>query len=347
MRVLVLGGTRFMGHFLVYRLLAAGHQVTLLNRGVTPDAFGDRVGRIRCDRAAGDLEQALGGRAFDVAVDFTAYTAADGRAAVGALGGGRVGHYLMISTGSVYLVRKGCPRPSRERDYDGPLLPEPADEADRAAWAYGMDKRGCEDVLAAAWHEHGFPATVLRIPMVNGERDPHRRLERYVARVLDGGPLLVPDGGEHPVRHVYSGDVVRAIVRLLLVPSTFGQAYNLCMEETPTLSELLALVAELLGAPARLVPVTSAALRDRGVDPVAMSPFSDRWMSTLDPAKARAELGFQHTPLRRWLETVITSLLANPPSEPPPGYERRAEELSLAASLDDARAAGAGNAGPA
>ncbi|AUX30203.1 MULTISPECIES: NAD-dependent epimerase/dehydratase family protein [Sorangium] len=339
MRVLVLGGTRFMGHFLVYRLLAAGHHVTLLNRGATPDRFGDRVARVRCDRAADDLAQALVGREFDAAVDFTAYTAADGRAAARALAGGRVGHYVMISTGSVYLVREGCPRPSRERDYDGPLLPEPEGEDDRAAWAYGMNKRGCEAALAAAFRDDGFPATVLRIPMVNGERDPHRRLERYVARVLDGGPLLVPDGGGHAVRHVYSGDVVRAIVKLLLVPSTFGQAYNLCMDERPTLAELLALVAELLGAPARLAPVDAAALRARGIDPVAMSPFSDRWMSLLEPAKARAELGFQHTPLRRWLETVITSLLANPPSDPPPGYERRADEVSLAGE--------AGNAGRA
>lgn len=336
MRVLVLGGTRFMGHFLVYRLLAAGHQVTLLNRGATPDAFGDRVARVRCDRAAGDLAQALGGREFDAAVDFTAYTAADGRAAGQALGGGRVGHYVMISTGSVYLVREACPRPSRERDYHGPLLPEPAGEKDREAWSYGMNKRGCEEEIAAAWQRDRFPATVLRIPMVNGERDPYRRLDRYIVRMLDGGPLLVPDGGGHPVRHVYSGDVVRAIVKLLLAPSTFGEAYNLCMDETPTLPEVLELIASLLGAPARLAPIPSAALRARGIDPVAMSPFSDRWMSLLDPAKAKAELGFQHTPLRRWLETVITSLLANPPSEPPDGYEKRADEIALAAELSGA-----------
>ncbi|WP_437870072.1 NAD-dependent epimerase/dehydratase family protein [Sorangium sp. So ce363] len=340
MRVLVLGGTRFMGHFLVYRLLAAGHQVTLLNRGATPDAFGDRVARVRCDRAAGDLAQALGGREFDAAVDFTAYTAADGRAAAQALGCGRIGHYVMISTGSVYLVREACPRPSRERDYHGALLPEPAGEEDREAWSYGVNKRGCEEEIAAAWQRDRFPATVLRIPMVNGERDPYRRLDRYIVRMLDGGPLLVPDGGGHAVRHVYSGDVVRAIVKLLLVPSTFGEAYNLCMDETPTLTELLELIASLLGAPARLAPIPSAAIRARGIDPVAMSPFSDRWMSMLDPAKARAELGFQHTPLRRWLETVITSLLANPRPEPPDGYEKRAEEIALAAEL--AGAAGGG-----
>jgi hypothetical protein len=47
--------------------------------------------------------------------------------------------------------------------------------------------------------------------MVNGERDHFRRLERYLFRMLDGGPVLLPDGGERPTRHVYSGSVVCAI----------------------------------------------------------------------------------------------------------------------------------------
>lgn len=336
MRVLVLGGTRFVGHFLVFRLLAGGHQVTLLNRGTTPDPFGDRVARLRCDRERDDLAKALGGGEFDVAVDFTSYNAADGRAVVEALGGGRVGHHVLISTGQVYLVRDGCPRPARETDYDGPLLPEPADAADHAAWAYGIGKRGCEDVLAAAWASDRFPTTVLRIPMVNGERDHQRRLERYLVRMLDGGPLLVPDGGEHRVRHVYGGDVVTAIVKLLLAPSTFGQAYNLAQDETPSLSELLALAAEVLGATPRFVPIPSAELRARGIDPVALSPFSGHWMSMLDPAKAVRELGFRHTPLRRWLETAITSWLAHPPGDHPPGFDprQRAQEIALAAAMD-------------
>ncbi|MCC2671118.1 MAG: hypothetical protein K0Q72_3589, partial [Armatimonadetes bacterium] len=49
MRVLVIGGTRFVGYFLSWRLLAQGHQVTLLNRGSAGDPFGERVERIRCD----------------------------------------------------------------------------------------------------------------------------------------------------------------------------------------------------------------------------------------------------------------------------------------------------------
>jgi nucleoside-diphosphate-sugar epimerase len=332
MRVLILGGTRFVGHFLVYRLLAAGNRITLLNRGVTPDPFGDRVERIHCDRTSDDLAKSLGARDFDAAVDFTAYTGADGRAVVQALGGGRVGHYVMISTGQVYLVREGCPLPAREGDYDGPVIAEPAGPTEHAQWAYGVGKRACEDVLVEAWSAERFPCTRLRIPMVNGERDHQRRIERYVARMLDGGPVLVPDGGGHVVRHVYSGDVVKAIQRLLLTPSTFGQAFNLSHEETPTLMDLLGLIAELLGASPRFVAMPAAELVTRGLDPVAISPFSSRWMSMIDPTKAVRELGFRHTPLRRWLELVVTSLLAHPPIDLPPGYRQRAEEIALASA---------------
>ena len=130
--------------------------------------------------------------------------------------GGRVGHYVAISTGQVYLVREGCPRPARESDYQGPLVPPPQDAYDRAQWDYGIGKRGLEDALARAWQDARFPATRLRIPMVNGERDHFRRIERYLFRLLDGGPLLLPGGGEHRTRHVYSGAVAKGILGLLL-----------------------------------------------------------------------------------------------------------------------------------
>ena len=79
--------------------------------------------------------------------------------------------------------------------------------------------------------------------MVSGERDHFRRIERYLWRMLDGGPLLLPGGGEHLTRHVYSGSVVRAILALLGHAATFGQAYNLAQDETPTLRELLTALA--------------------------------------------------------------------------------------------------------
>jgi nucleoside-diphosphate-sugar epimerase len=312
----------------VLRLLAAGHRVTLFNRGRLQDTLGDRVERLRGDRTTEDFGRLVGSRSFDAAVDFAAFQGEDGRSAVAALAG-RVGHYVVISTGQVYLVREGCPKPAREGDYAGPLMEQPEDAYDRGQWDYGMGKRALEDALADAWVSRRFPCTRLRIPMVNGERDHFRRLERYLWRMLDGGPLLLPEGGDRVTRHVYSGAVVKAILGLLGRKETFGQAYNLAQEETPTLRELLSKTAELLGARPRLVDVPADRLRAAGLDPLALSPFSGTWMSFVDPARARAELGFRHEPLASYLDKIVCSFLAHPPAEPPPGYELRAREREL------------------
>jgi len=323
-----------VGQELAWRLLAAGHEVTLLNRGTRDDSFGERVTRLRADRTSPAFAEVLGRREFDAVVDFAAFTGSDGASAARVLKD-RVGHYVMISSGQVYLVKATAaasggarlPVAMREVDYDGPLMAEPPrGHLDHGEWEYGMGKRACEDALAAAWEEARFPATRLRIPMVNGERDYYRRVEGYVWRMLDGGPLLVPDGGTRPTRHVYSGAVVRAILSLLGDERTFGQAYNLCQQETPTLRELLGTIAELLGARLRLTDVSSEALRTVGLEPSLVSPFSTRWMSFLDPSRAVAELGFAHEPFRVYLDKVVTSLLAHMPKEPPPGYAGRAKE---------------------
>ena len=332
MDVLLIGGTRFLGPLLVFRLLAGGHKVTILNRGTRPDPFGallPRVEGIVADRRSPQLVNAVSGRTFDVVVDFAAYEEADVTGAITALRG-RVGHYFLISTGQVYLVREGCPRPASERDYFGPLLARPQDSQDLDGWSYGMGKRACEDTLHAAWENEGFPATRLRIPMVSGERDYHRRMEGYLFRMLDGGPVILPDGGARQTRHVYGGEVVRAITAMMGDKQTFGQAYNLCQEETPTLAELLAILAELLGASPRFASVPSADLVAAGLTPSLVSPFSTRWMSFVDPAKARETLGFHHLPLREYLGRIVASFMANPPAEPPQSYAHRGKECQIA-----------------
>jgi nucleoside-diphosphate-sugar epimerase len=244
---------------------------------------------------------------------------------------GQVGHYVFISTGQVYLVLDPRPAMARETDYEGRVMPPPpAGHPDREDWEYGVGKRAAEDVLTGAFARTGFPSTRLRIPMVSGERDHKRRWEGYLWRMLDGGPVLVPDGGGHRLRHVYSRDVAAAIAAFLGEPRTFGQAYNLCQEETPTLVEVLGEAARLLGAPLRLQEVPRAAVEAAGLDPVRVSPFSGRWMSFLDPARAREELAFKATPLGTALASIVASFLAHPPADRPDGYADRAREIELA-----------------
>ena len=329
MHVLVVGGNRFVGYELAWRLLAGGHRLTLFNRGTRPDPFGDRVERLRGDRTQGGFGRLLGDHRFDAVVDFAVFRGEEAAEAVGALRD-RAGHYVMISTGQVYLVREPRPSPARESDYDGELMAEPPAGKEKEEWDYGMGKRAAEDVLTEAWARARFPSTRLRLPMVNGERDYHRRLEGYLWRLLDGGPIILPDGGERPIRHVYGAAVARAIATLLGRADTFGEAYNLAQDETPTLREMLTITAELLGAPPRFVPLLAPDIQAAGLDVAAVSPFSGRWMSFLDPRRAKAELGFRHEPLREYLGRIVAAFLAAPPASPPPSLARRADERALA-----------------
>lgn len=326
MRVLVIGGNRFMGVSLVWRLLFAGHRVTVLNRGNLPDPFGDRVERVQVDRTTDAFDAALAGRAFDRVVDLAGFTGDDVTRTLRVLGP-RLGHYLFVSTGQVYLVREGCPRPAREDDYDGAVMAAPPSPADHDDWAYGVGKRAAEDALAAS----AVPSTRVRIPMVNGERDPKRRLESYLWRMLDGGPLLVP-GADAIARHVYRGAVVEALAQMVATPPPAG-AYNLAQREQPTVRELLERLGATVGARPRIVPVPAAALTAAGLTAREVSPLSTAWMSHLDPGRAVDELGFAHPPLDAYLAAITAELLTGWRGAPPPGYERRSVELRLAAEL--------------
>jgi nucleoside-diphosphate-sugar epimerase len=246
----------------------------------------------------------------------------------------RAGHYIAISTGQVYLVREGCPIPSRETDYDGRVMAAPPTSADRADWEYGVGKRAVEDVLAEAWEREGFPSTRLRIPVVNGERDTSQRLESYLWRLLDGGPILLPDGEERHVRQIYSGAVARAIVEDVLGNEVaFGRAYNLCQDEIPSLAELVELLAGIMGVPAEIVSVPDEVIEAVGLERTKVFPFTSPWNSILDPSRAKIDLGFRHERLDEYMGRIVASFLAHLPDEPPASYAHRAEEVALARSL--------------
>ena len=234
MKVLIIGGTRNVGHLLALALLEAGHQVTVFNRGQTVDELPSAVTRIHGDRnAPAGLVPALAAADYDAVVDMVLYDGVQAQRTVAQLAG-RTGHYVFISTGQVYLVRDGLARPFVETDYDGGTpVPEPAPGTyDHEEWLYGVDKRAAEDLLARAWQEERFPVTTLRLPMVNSERDHFLRLYNYLLRIRDGGPILVPDAPQYPLRHVYGHDVVRAVLALLMRGPGQGQVFNISQDET-------------------------------------------------------------------------------------------------------------------
>ncbi len=328
MRTLIIGGTRNLGPQLVRELLEEGLTVSVLNRGLTPDDLPAEVERLRADRSdASQLRAALTRRTFDAVVDLTLYNGADAKTVV-ELFDGSVGRYFFISTGQVYLVRVGLTRPFAEDDYTGPLMPEPeATGPDHADWLYGIGKREAEDVLTDAYETRRFPFTSLRLPMVNSERDHYQRLYNYILRLKDGGALVVPEDARSPLRHVYGGDVVCAVKRVLNSKDGCGRAYNISQEETVSLEDFLRMLASLLGLEHKIVRVPRSVLEAERLLP-SCAPFSGRWMSELANERSKHELGIEYTPLRIYLQRLVDYYETNPPQQAP-GYESRSRELSL------------------
>ncbi len=330
MRSLIIGGTRNLGPSIVHALLQGGHQVSIFNRGLTPDDLPAEIERLRGDRNdVKQMKSVLANRQFDVVVDTTLYTGPEAEAAVN-LFRDRVGRYIFISTGQVYLVRLGVHRPFKETDYPGPVMPEPAkaDESDHSNWLYGYDKRQAEDVFSQAWHDHKFPYTSLRLPMVNSERDHYDRLYGYFLRLQDGGPILVPGDGGSPVRHVYGEDVVQAIIRLINSDKGRGEAYNIGQDESLSLKQFLEMMATLMKVPVHLKPAPRAALMRGGLLPDC-SPFSGLWMSALNNDRSKAELSMAYTPLKDYLKKLVDLYDLTPPRQID-GYRQRPQELKFA-----------------
>jgi nucleoside-diphosphate-sugar epimerase len=185
-------------------------------------------------------------------------------------------------------------------------------------------------VFAKAWSQYKFPFTSLRLPMVNSERDHYDRLYGYFLRLKDGGPVLVPDDGGTPVRHVFGDDVVQAIMRVIKAEKGKGEAYNIGQDESVSLDESLQMIAGLMQVPLQLRRAPRVELMQAGLLPHC-SPFSGSWMSALDNARSKTELGMQYTPLQIYLKKLVGFYTATWPREIE-GYKQRARELKFAAA---------------
>ena len=331
-RILIIGGTGNMGYYLSECLARDGCDLTLLNRGITKEDLPRAIHRLNVDRTNHQqMRRALLAKSFDIVIDFVLYRREEALTVI-ELFGGNVEHYIALSTGQVYLVRDGLPRPFRESDYPGQLIPAPADSSYHyEEWLYGMQKREAEDELSAASAESGFPCTLLRLPMVNSARDPYNRLYNYYLRLRDGGPILVPDAPNHALNHVYALDVVAIIQRLIETGLGKGKTYNIAQDEQLSHADFLRLLAGIMGTRASWLHAERSALISNGFLPDC-APFAEWWMSALDNSLGKAELGISYTPVEAYLAELARHFDSH--ALPAPlAYRRRRAELQFAESL--------------
>ena len=202
MKLLVLGGTKFLGRAVVDAALAAGHDVTLFNRGVTNPGLYPDVERIAGDRT-GDLS-ALQGRHWDVVVDTSGYVPGVVHGTVEALRD--VGRYCFVSSVSAYADFGG---PLHEGDAEAELGDHPADELLSDFANYGALKAMCEQVVREAFGER---ALVARPGLIVGPYDPTGRFTYWPHRAARGGEVLAPGPPDRTVQFVDVRDLGEWIV---------------------------------------------------------------------------------------------------------------------------------------
>jgi len=235
MKILILGGSRFIGYLTLCRLVNDGHDVTVFNRQITapPEPFPKRVRFITGNRATrNSLASVFLETTFDVIIDISGYTKNDVEYVLEHCAN-KIGHYIFISSPTVY----DSPVPYRVSE-NSPKI----DGLNTAA----KQKIDAENVLARYGQRHNLHFTILRPHGVFGRFDPCQ-CGQILYRLHSGLPIIGHGSETARLNPVYVEDVVTAIVAAISNKMSYGKAYNVAGDIEFTLREFVALCESVSG----------------------------------------------------------------------------------------------------
>jgi 2'-hydroxyisoflavone reductase len=254
LRILILGGTGFLGPHFVEALQAGGHQLTLFNRGKSnPGLFknletliGDRDGKL----------DALQGRDWDVVIDDSGYVPRHVKLTADLLKD-HVRHYIFVSSISVYGT---FPKPGLNEDDKVATPPDPKVEEVTGETYPGL-KAGCEQVVQSTY---GQRCTIVRPHYVVGPEDSTDRFTYWVVRAARGGRMLAPGSASDPLQYIDVRDLA-AFMRRCAEQRPPGR-FNAC---TPpgahTMGELMESGKRVSGSNATFVWADAAFIQSNGL----------------------------------------------------------------------------------
>ena len=267
LRLLVLGGTGFIGPHEINYALQRGHKVTMFNRGKTaPDMFPD-VERLIGDRS-GELD-ALKGREWDAVIDNSGFFPSHARMSAELLKG-NVGTYLFVSSISAYdsdaLTIEDDEFTSKYATMDRPL-----DENEHIYGpTYGARKALCEQEVSAVF---GDNAINVRPGIITGPGDPTDRLRHWLIRMVAGSEILVPGGKDWPVQYIDARDMSNWMIHLLEQGEATGPYNAVGGVEPYTAGPLLTSIRDALESTSKLTWVDWDFILERFEQPPTYSPW--------------------------------------------------------------------------
>ncbi len=323
MKILVIGGTRYMGRHAVHKLLERGDNVTLFSRGNTKPDWWDQISHIEGDRTeTDDFHRKLQGKTFDAVLDTQAFKMEHVEQAIQTFEG-NVGRYLFVSTGSVYQDNKldyvsHCP--FKESDVEWSDLDYTYPEGEDP---YGVGKRHCEKWLQ---ENSSVPYTIVRIPAIMGPEDPTGRMWWWVQRAMDGRGIVLPLEKRAPFRTLYSVDAAENFIRAIDAPKAANQTYHIAMQEVMTLERWADLIYQSSGNQCEIFYVPESIINDRLKN---HAPSFCRSLPYIHDLSKAEEFGFSTTPVEKWISETINWYRSNYAGEDSKGYSQREEELAV------------------
>jgi len=302
MRVIVLGGTRFVGRAITEALVAAGHAVLVAHRGTTEPADLPRVEHLHADRRAWPGNKAAFG-AFgpDAAIDVSGENGDGAMAALAALPPG----IRLIALSSVDVYRAYESLHNGTQTDPVPLSEESPLRTSRYVDGPRWENLEVEEAYLAAG------ATILRLGAVYGEHDYQHRFEPVLRRIRAGRRELPIGPGCFLWSRVYCGDVARAVLAALASERSVGECLNVVEVQASPMRLFYEQVIRATGASLDVVPVPDELLP---ADLETTGALSQHLLAS--PAKARELLGWQATASQEVLRRAVAWHLDHPPSDP-------------------------------
>jgi 2'-hydroxyisoflavone reductase len=305
MRILIIGGTAFVGRHIAQAALDAGHQLTLFHRGRTGPGLFPQAAHLTGDRDL-DLHALRAGR-WDATVDVCGYLPRQVESLAEVLDG-RGGHQLFISSTSVYQtpVAPGFGEDAPLAELADPFVEEVTGET------YGGLKVGCERTLGRLY---GAAATVVRPTYVIGPYDHSGRFAWWVERLARGGAVLAPGDASDPIQVIDARDLASWVIRLL-ENSVAGTFHAVSPPPPFGFGDLLTAIAAVVAPPGTtLTWVGQQYLLDEGEDDVSLPMWpggdSESAANAASPAAALAA-GLAPRPLRQSIAEIHEHELRHP-----------------------------------
>ena len=330
MRVLIIGGTSFIGPHVVRLLAEAGHEVVVFHRGQTEARLPEGVGHIAGDRRSlGDFAGEFRRLGPEVVLDMIPMNEEDARGLMRTFRG-IARRIVAISSQDVYRAYDRVTR----RD-PGPPDPVPlSEDAPLREKLYPYEREGVEDyekilVERVVMGDHSLPGSVLRLPAVYGPGDYQHRLFGYLRRMDDGRPaiLLGEDMASWRWTHGYVEDVAAAIALAVTDERAAWRVYNVGEADPLPWAEWVREIGRAAGWSGEVVVVPEDRLPGRldwGLD------TEQRWVA--DTARIRRDLGYRETVTRdEALRRTVRWERAHPPEEAgSTPFDYAAEDAALA-----------------